>query len=570
MNTCASEADCRHTMPANRQVQNKKVPRQGILLINSELGEAFRQLGHSVHSVSLPKHGVFAAQDILAACPFEPELFFQQEHLGAMVLFNDLNSVSCVKAFWSIDTHLNYYWQRFYGRLFDVFFTPHKAYMGALAEEWLHPAMHRLAKPGVQRPWTPHAERKSTMEFVGRMSANRPLRNNFCALLKKRYGIEAKRDLSHQAMMDLYAATRLLPNESIALETNFRLVEGASCGCCLISPDIGEDQDTLFSPGKEFFVYRDALELVDCLDACLRDPAMAEAAGNAAWMRVNAEHLPRHRAQSVCDALETSGRQAVHGDEAADCLAMTLGFIHLNGIVTGNAFFAAAEKHFKSAPLLCTIRIWDAVKRGDMERTRLLLTEAESLFQIRNAARNDLGTLAVAGGGAALFAGNLEQSFFFYQHYEQLYGRQARAAAHTPVELCLAWGSSLAGDKKLIAHGHQTFPGCCCSAFDMNMLLAHLDPRGADWAKTLHDIEHLRHSMPHIDLIALARLGLNAQESIDASLEYIEGALRLCDIDRARAELLALTGRAQAYGIMPQLQRLLRARFPRLDLLDEL
>ncbi|MDR2726821.1 MAG: glycosyltransferase [Deltaproteobacteria bacterium] len=540
-----------------------------MLCINSELDDAFRQLGHSVHSVPFLRHGVFSVQDVLAACPFEPEMFLQQEHLGAVVLFSDLDSLSCIKAFWSIDTHLAYYWQHFYGRLFDLFFTPHKAYMEKLAPEWLHPAMRRLAKPGARRLWMPHAKRNKALEFIGRMSDARPLRNNFCALLKKRYRLEARQGLSPQAMLDLYDAARILPNESIALETNFRLVEGASCGCCLISPDIGEDQDTLFSPGRELFVYRDALELVDRIDACLREPALAETVGKAAWARVSAEHLPGHRAQSVCDALKTSGRQAVRGDEAADCLAMALHFMRLNGVF-GDGAFPGTEKTFTSAPLLCTVRIWDAAKRRDMERIGSLLAEAASIMHTHSAPRKDLAWLMVACGGAALFAGNAAQSLLFYQRYEELYGRPARTAVHTPVELCLAWIAALVADKKLIAHGYQSVPGCCCSAFDMCMLLAGLDPHGTAWARALHDIEHFRHSMPHLDLMALARLELNAPDSIDASLAYIEGALRLCDADRARCELAALLERARLRGIVPQLERLLRARFPRLDLLDEL
>ena len=538
------------------------------LSVNSELDDAFRQLGHSVHSVSLTEHGVFSAQALLAACPFEPEFFFQQEHLGAVVLFNDLDRISCIKAFWSVDTHLNYYWQRFYGQLFDLFFTPHISYIGKLAEEWRHPAMHRLAKPGAQRPWIPHAARKHAMSFVGRMSAGRPLRNNFCALLQKRYGLEVRQGLSHQAMMDLYDATRLLPNESIALETNFRLVEGASCGCCLISPDIGEDQDALFSPGEELFVYRDALELVDRLDACLREPDTAEAVGKAARARVGAEHLPRHRAQSVCEALPISGRHAARGDEAAGCLAMALSLMHINGVLASGVFPGETEK---LGPLrLCTVRIWDAAKRSDMETLGTLLAEAESLVQTRNAARKDLAPLLVAAGGAALFAGNPAQSFSLYQRYEELYGRRAQTCADTPADVCLAWIASLAADKKLIAHGFQAVPGCCCSAYDMIMLLARLDPHGTDWARTLHDIEHLRHSMPHLDLRALARLDLNTRDSLDASLAYMAGALRLCDIERARLELQTLNERAERHGITPQLRRLLCARFPRLDLLHEM
>jgi hypothetical protein len=70
-----------------------------MLAVNSELDNAFRRLGHSVHSVALSRPGVFSARDILAACPFEPELFFQQEHFGAAALFNDLDRLPCIKAF---------------------------------------------------------------------------------------------------------------------------------------------------------------------------------------------------------------------------------------------------------------------------------------------------------------------------------------------------------------------------------------------------------------------------------------------------------------------------------------
>ena len=139
-----------------------------------------------------------------------------------------------------------------------------------------------------------------------------------------------------------------------------------------------------------------------------------------------------------------------------------------------------------------------------------------------------------------------------------------------PKELCLAWIRTLAADKKLIAHGRRPVAGCCCSAFDMIMLLSCLDPHGSGWALAWREIESFRHSMPHLDLDALARLELNEPDSIEASLDYLAGALRMCDAERARLELAALDERADKQGIRPQLRRLLRARFPRLELLPEL
>ena len=41
-------------------------------------------------------------------------------------------SFSCPKVYWSIDTHLNTYWQRYYGQNFDLFLTTQKSWTGKL------------------------------------------------------------------------------------------------------------------------------------------------------------------------------------------------------------------------------------------------------------------------------------------------------------------------------------------------------------------------------------------------------------------------------------------------------
>ena len=92
-------------------------------------------------------------------------------------------------------------------------------------------------------------------------------------------------------MLKLYDNTRILPNESLCAEVNFRLVEDASCGCCLLTPDIGEDQDALLEPGKKCLIYANGLELLEQIDLPAARPEQAEAIGYAAWRRIQAEHL---------------------------------------------------------------------------------------------------------------------------------------------------------------------------------------------------------------------------------------------------------------------------------------
>lgn len=54
-----------------------------------------------------------------------------------------------------------------------------------------------------------------------------------------------------------------LPNDCIAGEANYRLFEGASCGCLMLLPDIGGDQNSQFAPGKDFEPYANVLELIE-------------------------------------------------------------------------------------------------------------------------------------------------------------------------------------------------------------------------------------------------------------------------------------------------------------------
>lgn len=299
-----------------------------IVSVNCSLDEALRRCGHEVFSVSL-QGGLHALRAVQGLEAFSPDVIVQQEHLGYAVLLSDLPLFSCCKAFWSVDTHINLYWHRYYGRLFDVFLTPHKAFCAEAPPHWQHPNTCRLPAAGFVYPWKAHAERTHPLSFVGRMTARRPSRKAFVDFLQQRYGLQAQEDIPYAQMLQLYADTRILPNETIAFETNFRLLEGASCGSCVLSPAIGEDQNLLLEPGREVLVYADALECADLADFCLRKPQFAENIGKMARQRILAEHLPQHRAAHLLQAVQNASCVALTGAQAQEYLWCSLAELEL-------------------------------------------------------------------------------------------------------------------------------------------------------------------------------------------------------------------------------------------------
>lgn len=277
-----------------------------IFCVDSGLDQAFAELGHTVCSVR-PAPGVIDVREMLAAHDFTPDLVFQQENLGDRVFLDHLDSLSCVKVFWAMDAHLNLHWHKYYARLFDVTFTPHVSFFGHVPPLWTPRRLAPLAQYGEQLPFRPHAERSRAMAFVGLDdAATRPLRSRFFRLLAPR-GLRPVSGVDSLAMLEIYGDARIVPNESIGFEVNYRLIEAASAGACVLAPPVGDDQNRLYEPDREILVYENGLDLLEKLAFLQRRPDLAEQLGRAAWKRTQSCHLRRHRAQAILDHLAASG-----------------------------------------------------------------------------------------------------------------------------------------------------------------------------------------------------------------------------------------------------------------------
>lgn len=303
-----------------------------ILMVDASpaLVVAFQDKGHSVTDLQCGGGVLHLPSRIDRKRP--PDLVLQQERLGRRTYLSGLERMDCPTAFWAIDAHLNMFWQQWYGGLFDLLLTPHVSLFGALPKERRPARVERFAMPGQRRAWIPHAARTHGLALCARLDEHRQIRNWLVALLQP-VGLHLAQNLSSSAMMDLYGDSRMIANECIANEVNFRLLEGASAGCLVLGPDVGPDQAALLEPGRECLVYHDGQELLEQIAWATGHPESTEDMGRAAIRRVQAEHLMPHRADALLRLLPTLRQHRLTGGAASLAFWIVLARQKRNGLL---------------------------------------------------------------------------------------------------------------------------------------------------------------------------------------------------------------------------------------------
>lgn len=405
-------------------------------------------MGHEVVNF-WPRETLFDLAAALAERAFVPDLIFQEESLGPRVILGGLQRFSCPKIFWSLDTHLNLFWQRFYFRLFDGVLTPHVSILqNALRAP--HPALGRMAMFGPERPWRPFAERGRDVGFVGRLTEQRLLRKWLVQFLVERYSAEAAQDLTFQGMLDFYGDTRLAPNEALLSEVNFRLVEAAGCGCLVLSQDVGPDQDVLFARGREIETYAHVLELQALLDHYRARPDEAERLGRAAWERVRREHLVGHRCQSVLDFAAGLSPAALRGAEAEAAYWLSLTHLRRAGMFSATAEgLGRALAQLPPTPEVLTALMTLAVENGSRDEALIFLCRI--LAEGVHPEQLDVN-LAGSMGGVLLEDWNVARQFWF--RHASAHKKDA-AQPESPARLCQLWAKELATAGRLGSAGFQ-------------------------------------------------------------------------------------------------------------------
>ena len=535
------------------------------------LEHCFRELGHTL-KILRPKGGIFHLPELLAREGFSPDFVLQQEVLGKRNYFRGLDRISCPTAFWALDTHLNMFWHMWYAQLFDCVLTPHVSLFNALPETLRPRQIRRFAWPGEMRAFVPHAKRANQLGLCARMTQHRSIRTWLAELLRPQ-GLILTEGLSHEQMMVFYDSTRTIPNECLANEVNFRLMEGASSGSLVLSPNVGEDQDALLEPGREYLIYRDGLELLDYISWANLRPAAAEKIGHAALRRIQAEHLPMHRVEQLLRDLPGFGENRLKGAAALQTFWLVLarqirsGALDLDAAAHAGqglklvraALDAAPEERFSAGQVMAHIFHLFAADKASGDKVLSLCGEVLSTLERRSRGEwaGDMGTLLLdkdilaAVSAFALGEGQFEMAKMFWRESDS---GSLRREPGTMAELCALWSREREKEGRVFDAGLRFAPESGMLPEDaLGWLIygRHLEPSRLTLHTLAPQFDALLENKPQFLFLRVGYLAehslyeaKNWRAQLDFGLDYIKA----CRVDDGLYELRAAKAKAAAEG----------------------
>ena len=233
---------------------------------------------------------------------FKPDriVYYDDSHLPSVL---GLEAATAPTVFYSIDAHHHHSWHRYFAECFDLTLVAQRDYLRKLAWDGDERSLHWFPvwTPAVL---TPHRERSIEVCFRGTLDPSlHPQRHRFFTELRALVDVDAG---AGPYWRD-YPKAKIVINQTIAGDLNFRVFEGLSAEALLITPRIGNGLTELFTDGVELVTYRegDAAEAAERIRYYLEhdeERARIAAAGRQA---VLARHTATLRAVELEQLLGT-------------------------------------------------------------------------------------------------------------------------------------------------------------------------------------------------------------------------------------------------------------------------
>jgi len=326
---------------------------------NAHLVEPLRALGHEVIAAfeeypDLAVAGVpFDVRALWERLPFAPDLLLVADTLGPQALPFGLEDVPVPRVYYAIDVHVNFFWQRYYARLFDLVLVAQKDYLPI------------FAAAGVPARWLPWGAdervfreqglaRIHDLVFVGTVDpTTRPKRAAVVECLRRRFGLATFGEsvdtrLSWEEMAAVFAGSKIVLNEAILGDLNFRVFEAMACGALLVTERIDNGLADLFTPGEELVVYGPDDLVPQVAHYLHADTERTRVAANGA-RAVRERHTLRARMAELSAAVEAGiARRDVDADVAL-AWGMTAHLAAVRGLAATAVAVPAAARSLRTA-----------------------------------------------------------------------------------------------------------------------------------------------------------------------------------------------------------------------------
>lgn len=277
-----------------------------ILLINHVwLAEELRGLGHTVLTCGWEHRGYSIRFE-----RYEPlEQFLERLPPGCapdcIVYFDDscpptitgLERLQIPSIFYSVDSHHHADWHKHFATFFTMTLVAQKTYverftsmLNAGRVEWFPLWASQFPEAST--------ERAIDVCFRGTMNAAlHPKRADFFARLGEQLVVDAKGG----PFIEAYPKAKIVLNQAVLDDLNFRVFEAMACGAMLCTPENASGLTDLFTPGVDLVTYDPTRidALVATLQQYLADEESRNRIATNGWQKVCRLHSARARAASL-------------------------------------------------------------------------------------------------------------------------------------------------------------------------------------------------------------------------------------------------------------------------------
>ncbi len=287
-----------------------------LLLENLCLALAFKELGHDVLTFSTNGGGdiknstiPIRIKEVLRGLPknWNPDLVLLTDDSSFPVIL-ELENVGIPLAWYAIDSHIHLSWHRAYSAVFDFVFVAQKDFV----PQYLRDSSRQIVSwlpvfaPFVP-PSAPQTLKIHPLCFVGRLSHLNPGRIHLLRSIQKKFPIH----LATGEWVKVFQQSKMILNQCMANDLNFRTFEGIGSGSCLLTERITNGLEDLFQDRSHCVMYEkdnveEILNLVDYYDAHEDEREAIAESGRSEILRA---HMGIHRARTILQTVRSGPTQ---------------------------------------------------------------------------------------------------------------------------------------------------------------------------------------------------------------------------------------------------------------------
>ncbi len=231
---------------------------------------------------------------------FRPDWILQLDDSTPLIHLG-LENIKIPKAWYAVDTHLHGPWHGHLAPIFDLVFSAQKNQMSLLSQYHSDVRWLPLYFSGAPE-FLPWKERAHDISFVGTLDPTlNPARVVLLEELKNQ-GLEV--NVRQGEVQPVYRTSRIVINQSVQDDLNFRFFEAMGCGALLITDQISHSLWDIGEPGRDFLVYTagDAIDLAEKIRWAMEHPVAAEEIARRGQESILLSHTASHRAQAIVKA----------------------------------------------------------------------------------------------------------------------------------------------------------------------------------------------------------------------------------------------------------------------------